>query len=178
VSAAAEAPVVATLNFFRLGSVLGDSTEERGRVELYADGTCGIVLSPPYRARLLQASARMDHAALFWGASLFMGIAAAGAALVYRRKRPAGYATLGVAGATALAAAGVRRAALRLPLRLNARHDIRELGVFFTPSGDLVVTLADLAWAQHLLTFGPGEFDEEEATRFAAALAGMRGRSA
>ncbi|HVK03140.1 MAG TPA: hypothetical protein VM490_06675 [Armatimonadaceae bacterium] len=169
---------IAALHFYKVGSVLMESGEQRGRVALYADGTCAVLLSPEFRARMIRATARMDHNALLWGASLFAGIAAAGAALVYRGKRNAGYTALGVAGIAALGAGVVRRAAHDLPLRISERYSVRHLSLAFGPSGELILNLSDLPWVRGLMTFGPGEYDEAEAAEFGAALHALRDRDA
>jgi hypothetical protein len=160
----------ARLRFWRMGAPAGAGPDERGEVVLNGDGTYTLSPSPDLRVRLLRAAERMDAGALFWGASLFMGLMVGGGLLVAKGRRGLGFALVGGAGASALGGAAARRGAQTLTALLDTRRPVSELSVTAEAEGELALHLSPVPWATDLFRFGPGEFDPEEARAFADAL--------
>lgn len=161
--------VVARLRFQKLTSAISGS-DDQGEVTLHKDGTVRLHAGEGLRNRLLRTADRVDQAALLYGATAFMGIAALGTTLVLKRRRTVGFVTLALAGLTALGASGVRVAAKRAPLLFDTLFEKEDVQAHIAGDGALTVTLAGKPWRGITLRFEIGEFDPGQAARFITSL--------
>lgn len=162
-------PVLAKLRFQKVTSAV-TGAGDWGEVVLYKNGTVRLYAGDGLRGRLLRTAERVDKAALLYGATAFMGFAAAGAGLVVKRKTGWGYIMLALAALTALFGSGVRAATKNAPRLFDTLFDRGDVTADVSPEGGLTVTLADKPWKGTALRFEAGEFDPAQAAAFVAAL--------
>lgn len=148
----------------RLQKITAGGTD-RGEIAINAAGMVRLYAGDGLRSRLLRTADRVDRAALMYGATAFMGFAAAGATLIVRRKAVWGYLLMLLAGLIAIAGGDVRRKTKNALRLLDTAFPASGVSANLSPHGDLTVTLGDTT-----LSFAPGEFDVPEATAFVAAL--------
>lgn len=146
------------------------SAEEWGEIVLHKNGTVRLLASDVLKSRLLRTAERVDKAALMYGAGAFMGIAAAGTALVLKRKTVWGYLLFALAALVALGSSRVRTVAKNAPRILDTLLDKSDVAAELSPEGNLTVTLANKPWKGTTLRFEAGEFNLKQATAFIAAL--------
>lgn len=170
--AGAASEPVARLRLVRMGgaSRAEIGRDEHGEAVLRPDGTVTLTPDPDLRLRLLRAADRMDRGALFWGATLGIGLMTLGGLLVARDRRGAGLAAVGAAGAAALGGAATRRGAIELTRLFDRPLPARDLSVRVGDDSELTLSVATVPWAGQLLRFGPGEYDPAEARAFVSAL--------
>lgn len=143
-----------------------------GEVRLFADRSAQIVLSPALRGETLAGLRRTDEKALFWGASLTIGLGALGALLHFNHRDKWAWPTFALAGAGGVGCGVMRWQVARLSRDLTARHPLSDLRIHRSNvTGELVYGSRrgsgpgtfGFAWQAH-------EYDEQEARRFFAAL--------
>ncbi len=162
-------PVLATLRFQKAtGSV--PHSDEWGELVLLQNGTVRLRAGDGLRRRLTQTADRVDRAALLYGATAFMGIAALGTTLVLKRKTVWGYLLLLFAALTALGGSQVRGVARRAPKRFDTCIDKNQVDAKMHSEGAMTITLSDKPWKGTVLRLETGEFNRHHAAAFIAAL--------
>ncbi|MBC8139133.1 MAG: hypothetical protein H8F28_24940 [Fibrella sp.] len=144
--------------------------DEWGELILDKNGIVRLSASDSLRDRLLRTAQRVDHAALMYGASAFMGIAAIGTTLIVKRKTVWGYLFLALAALVAIGGSDVRRIAKNAPRILDTLTNKNNVSAAISREGALTIMLANKPWKGTTLRFEAGEFNLSEAIDFIAAL--------
>ena len=144
--------------------------EEWGEIRLLSTGQVRLHASDELRGRLFRTADRVDRAALMYGATAFMGVAALGTTLVLKRKTVWGYLCLLLAGLLALGGSGVRTAAKSAPRLLDRLFDASEVVAEATPEGGFTLTLPGKPFKNTTIHLQAGEFNPTQAAAFLAAL--------
>ena len=100
---------VAALRFLGSDDDADGGQDSGGELILFDDGTVQLLPSDRLRDILMDVSEQVSSGAVKWGASLVVGLAAAGAALMWRGKRSGGFAVFAAAAAAGLGAFALRR---------------------------------------------------------------------
>lgn len=145
-------------------------SSEWGEFVLLQNGTVRLRAGEGLRRRLTQTADRVDRAALLYGATAFMGIAALGTTLVLKRKTVWGYLLLLFAALTALGGSHVRGIAQRAPKLFDTWIDKDRVDVKMHSDGSVIITLSDKPWNGTVLRLEAGEFNRHHAAAFIVGL--------
>ena len=161
-----EPVVLARLCFQKLDA----GVDEWGEVVLHGDGSVRLRAGDVLRGRLADTANRVDRAALMYGATGFMGVAAVGTALVLKRRALWGYVMLFFAALIAVGASWLRVAARDSAKLLDADSPRESVHVKLLPEGGLTITFAHTPPSVIVLRLEAGEFDSVQASNLIALL--------
>lgn len=142
-----------------------------GQITLYADRTVQVTVPPALRRELDALTDNAQLSSVKWGASLIVGLATLGALFRLRRRHTLSGMLFALSGASGVLARRAKREAERWPRQAFAPVPAGQVTLTPDSSGKLVVHLRLAPPAPpYTLTLAPGEFDPNEARRFANAL--------
>lgn len=145
--------------------------DKGGELVLLGDNRLLFVPSDRVLRELDTLQSRAEETALKWGTSLVVGLAAAGAALFVKNRKPAGFILFGLAAGAAAAAYEARNYAARLASVLHTPQKISDVRIHQNEStGNISFVIEKPGLRKITVTLAADEFRANEGKTFIEAV--------